>query len=191
MPFGLTNVPETFFTLMNDVFRSLLDTCVVVYLDDILVFSRTVEGHRAHLAEVFKLLRNHNLFIKKEKCTFAQTEVQFLGHIVGHGMYKPDPEKLRAIEDWEPLRSVHDVRQFLGLTNYYRKFVFSYSKIAAPLTDLLKKDRGSKWGPKQQKAFEQLKEKLIKQPVLELPKYGEPFEVQTDAFDFSLGGVLM
>lgn len=114
MSFGLTNAPTTFSTLMNDVFRPLLDKCIVVYLDDILVYSRTLAEHMEHLREVFVLLRAHNLFAKREKCDFAQEEVQFLGHIMGHGQIRPDPEKLVAIQDWEPLRNVHEVRQFLG-----------------------------------------------------------------------------
>lgn len=173
MPFGLTNAPATFSTLMNDVFRSLLDKCVVVYLDDILVYSRDMEEHKRHLQEVFALLREHQLFAKKEKCAFAQEEVPFLGHILGHGQIRPDPEKLQAIRDWEPLRNVHEVRQFLGLANYYRKFVAGYSRIASPLTDLLKKDRGWKWGDKQQTAFELLKRVLIERSALTVPNRGE------------------
>jgi hypothetical protein len=191
MPFGLCNAPATFCTLMNDVFRPLLDKSVVVYLDDILVYSKNMEEHKQHLAEVFELLREHKLFVKKEKCSFAQEEVHFLGHIVGKGLIRPDPEKLQAIRDWEPLKNVHEVRQFLGLANYYRKFVEGYSKLAAPLTDLLKKDKKWKWSDKCQAAFETLKEKLTSSPVLALPDFTRPFEVQSDASDYAVGGVLM
>lgn len=110
MPFGLTNAPMTFSTLMNDVFRLLLDKCVVVYLDDILVYNRSLDEHKEHLREVFTFLKENDLYMKKEKCVFAQEEVLFLGHIVGHGQIRQDPEKLQAIRDWEPLRNVHEVR---------------------------------------------------------------------------------
>ncbi|KAH9329514.1 hypothetical protein KI387_001622 [Taxus chinensis] len=191
MSFGLCNAPATFCTLMNDVFRPLLDKSVVVYLDDILVYIKTLEDHKVHLAEVFERLREHDLYVKKEKCQFAQEEVNFLGHIVGKGLIKPDPQKLKAIEDWEPPSNVHEVRQFMGLATYYRRFVQGFSKLATPLTDLLKKGRKWRWMEKQQQAFELLKQKLTSQPVLALPNYGKPFEVQTDASDYAIGGVLM
>ncbi|XP_059070957.1 uncharacterized protein LOC131861807 [Cryptomeria japonica] len=181
MPFGLTNTPATFSTLMNDVFRPLLDKCVVVYLDDILVYSQSLEEHKEHLKEVFSLLKVNDLYVKKEKCAFAQEEVSFLGHIVGHGQIRPDSEKLQAIRDWEPLQNVHEVRKFLGLANYYQKFVEGYSRISSPLTDLLKKDRSWKWVEKQQNAFAALKAKLIEDPVLALPIFGKPFEESDEA----------
>ncbi|XP_057816049.2 uncharacterized mitochondrial protein AtMg00860-like [Cryptomeria japonica] len=126
--------------------------------------------------EVFKLLKMHELYVKKEKCAFAQQEVLFLGHIVGHYQIHLDLEKLPEIRNWEPLCNVHEVRHFLGLANYYRKFVGGYSRIASPLTDLLKKDRSWKWGVKKQSAFDALKEKLTKEPVSLLMEVGVPNE---------------
>ncbi|XP_021616670.1 uncharacterized protein LOC110617986 [Manihot esculenta] len=141
MPFGLTNAPATFCTLMNKVFQSFLDRFVVVYLDDIVVYSRTLEEHARHLKQVFKVLRDNELYVKKEKRSFAQQEIPFLGHIVGHGKIRMDESKIRAILDWEPPKKVPELRSFLGLVNYYRRFIKGYSTIAAPLTDMLKEKK--------------------------------------------------
>lgn len=110
MPSGLCNALATFFTLMNDVFKPLLDKFFVVYLDDIWVYSKNMEENKQHLAEVFELLWEHNLYVKKDKCVFSQEEVHFLGHIIGKGKIIPDPKKFHAIRDWEPLQNVHEVR---------------------------------------------------------------------------------
>ncbi|XP_028794242.1 uncharacterized protein LOC114749870 [Neltuma alba] len=191
MPFGLTNVPATFCTLMNRVLQLFLDKFVVVYLDDIVIYSKTLEEHVKHLRQVFQVLRENELYVKKEKCAFAQQEVTFLGHIVGGGKLRMDESKVRAIQEWEPPRKVPELRSFLGLANYYRKFIKGYSAIAAPLTDLLKKNRVWDWDDKCQATFEELKAAVIKEPVLALPDHTKPYEVQTDASDFALGGVLM
>lgn len=191
MPFGLTNAPATFCTLMNKVLQPFLDQFVVVYLDDIVVYSRTLEEHVEHLRQVFQVLRDNQLFVKKEKCSFAQKEVPFLGHIVGGGHVRMDPNKVRAIVEWEAPTKVTELRSFLGLANYYRRFVRDYSKITTPLTDLLKKGNRWEWSVKCQDAFDQLKQAITKEPVLALPDYSKPYEVHTDASDFAIGGVLM
>ncbi|KAE8671820.1 hypothetical protein F3Y22_tig00111917pilonHSYRG00118 [Hibiscus syriacus] len=161
MPFGLTNAPATFCTLMNKVLQPFLDRFVVVYLDDI------------------------------DKCSFAQTEVPFLCHIVGGGKIWMDRDKIRAIEEWKVPTKVIELRSFLGLANYYRRFVKGYSKIAAPLIELLKKDMRWDWSPKCQSAFDELKLAMISEPVLVLPDHTKSFEVFTDASDVAIGGVLM
>ena len=119
MPFGLTNAPAAFCTLMNKVLAPFLDRFVVVYLDDIVIYSKTLEEHVEHLREVFRTLRDNQLYVKKEKCSFAQEEVAFLGHIVGRGKIRMDPAKIKAILEWEPPTKVTELRSFLGLVNYY------------------------------------------------------------------------
>ncbi|GMI70618.1 hypothetical protein HRI_000731100 [Hibiscus trionum] len=141
MSFGLTNAPTTFCTLMNKVLQPFLDQFVVVYLDDIVIYSKSLVEHVEHLRQVFEVLRQNKLYVKEEKCSFAQKEVHFLGHIVGGGKIRMDRAKVRAIDEWKPPTRVTELRSLLGLANYYRRFVKSYSKIAAPLTELLKKDK--------------------------------------------------
>ncbi|KAE8668323.1 cytochrome P450 78A7-like [Hibiscus syriacus] len=191
MPFGLTNAPTTFCTLMNKVLQPFLDHFVVVYLDDIVVYSKTVEEHIEHLRRVFQVLRDNELYVKEEKCSFAQKEVPFLGHVVGGGKLQMDKDKIRAIDEWKPPTKVTELRAFLGLANYYRRFVKGYSKIATPLTELLKKDKVWEWSTKCQDAFKKLKEAMVNEPVLVLPDYTKPFVVFTDASDVAIGGVLM
>ncbi|KAL5733419.1 hypothetical protein ACOSQ2_033111 [Xanthoceras sorbifolium] len=141
MPFGLTNTPATFFTLMNKIFHPYLDRFVVVYLDDIMVYSNTLEEHARHLQAVFKVLKENELYVKKEKCSFAQPEVYFLGHKIKDGVLMMDEAKIKAICEWDPPTKVPELRSFLGLVNYYRRFIKGYSARAAPLTDLLKKNK--------------------------------------------------
>lgn len=125
MPFGLTNAPATFCTLMNRVFHPFLDKFVVVYLDDIVVYSHTLQEHAIHLQQVFQVLRDNELYVKKEKCSFAQCEVCFLGHIVGNGVLRMDEAKVQAIQEWKVPTT--ELRSFLGLVNYYRRFIQGYS----------------------------------------------------------------
>jgi len=145
MPFGLTNAPATFCNLMNDVLYEFLDDFVVVYLDDIVVFSRSMNEHVVHLSRVLSRLREHKLFVKKEKCDFASAEIMFLGHLVSVDQVRMDPMKVQAIVEWAAPATVSDLRSFLGLANYYRRFIKDYSKVAAPLSDLLKKNWKWNW----------------------------------------------
>ncbi|XP_057755441.1 uncharacterized protein LOC130974589 [Arachis stenosperma] len=191
MPFGLTNAPATFCTLMNEIFRPYLDRFVVVYLDDIVVYSNTLEEHVEHLRTVFKILRENNLYVKKEKCSFARDEVHFLGHIIKGGTLCMDQGKVKAIKEWEPPNKISELRSFLGLANYYRRFIKGYSAKAAPLTDLLKKNHSWEWSKECQKAFDELKAGITEGLVLALPNYSKVFEVHTDASDYAIGGVLM
>ncbi|XP_054800138.1 uncharacterized protein LOC129304486 [Prosopis cineraria] len=191
MPFGLTNAPATFCTLMNKLIHPYLDQFVVVYLDDIVVYSKTFEEHTQHLKKVFQVLSDHELYIKLEKCSFAKQEVDFLGHKIKDGKLMMDPTKVQAIQEWQPPTKVPELRSFLGLVNYYRRFIKGYSTIAAPLTDLLKKNKSWQWSQDCQDAFEKLKQMVVQEPVMSLPDYSKPFEVHTDASDFAIGGVLM
>ena len=190
LPFGLTNAPATFMTLMNDIFRPLLDKCVVVYLDDILVFSRSHEEHLQHLQQVLDILRENKLYAKRSKCEFLRTEVEFLGHIVSAKGLCADPKKIQTLCEWPQPNNVPEHQSFLGLANYYRKFVPNHADICVPLTNLLHKNQPFVWSPECQLAFERLKKALTTNPVLRLPNPDLPFEVTTDASDFAVGAVL-
>ncbi|KAJ7971607.1 Retrotransposon protein, putative, Ty3-gypsy subclass [Quillaja saponaria] len=191
MPFGLTNAPATFCTLKNQIFRGYLDKFIVVYLDNIVIYSSTLKDHKKHLQLVFNRLRENQLFVKREKCSFAQKRIKFLGHIIEQGRVRMDLDKVKAIQVWKTPTSVTELRSFLGLANYYRRFVEGYSRRAAPLTELLKKVTVWHWGEPCQTAFEDMKLAMINDPVLALPDISKPFEVQTDASDYALGGVLL
>lgn len=191
MPFGLTNAPATFCNLMNDVFYDCVDRFVVVYLDDIVIYSESLVDHLSHLRDVLSRLRKHKLYVKMEKCEFAQQEIRFLGHVISKGHCKMDRRKVQAILDWTPPTKVSELRSFLGLANYYRKFIHNYSKKAAPLTELLKKEHNWQWDAGCQEAFEKLKVAVASEPVLRLPNFELPFEVHTDASDKAIGGVLV
>jgi len=192
MPFGLTNVPATFCTLVNDIFREWLDDFVVVYIDDILIYSGSLEEHAKHLCKVFQRLRENKLYAKLEKCKFRVTEVDFLRHRITQEGWKMDDHKVKAILDWEPPKSIPALRSFLGLASYYCNFIKNFAKITAPLTNLLKKSAITyKWEGACDEAFETLKGILVKVPVLKLPNFDKDFEIHSDASDFAIGGVLV
>ena len=142
MPFGLMNAPATFCTLLNKVLAPFLDRFDVVYLDDIIIYSKTLEEHVRHLRKVFRTLSDNQLYVKKEQCSFAREEVPFLGHIVKKGKLRMDLANIKALLKWEPPTKVTELRSFLNLVNYYRRFIKRYFTITTPLTDLLKKERG-------------------------------------------------
>ncbi|CAN0904661.1 Retrovirus-related Pol polyprotein from transposon 17.6 [Linum grandiflorum] len=190
MPFGLTNAPSTFQSLMNEVFRPLFGKFVLVFFDDILVYSRTRDEHLSHLADVFYILRKNQLYVKKEKCTFATREVHYLGHIISANGVAADPEKIQAMVDWPEPQSPKALRGFLGLTGYYRKFVRDYGSIARPLTQMLKKG-GFEWSDQPREAFKNLKTAITTAPVLRLPDFTQPFVVECDACANRVGAFLM
>ena len=158
MPFGLTNAPPAFMDLMNKVFRPYVDQFVVVFIDDILVYSKDAQEHEKHLRMVLETLREKRLYAKFSKCDFGLKEVSFLGHIVSTEAIRVDPTKIEVVKNWKLLRSVIEVRSFLGLARYYRRFVKGFSIIASLLTILLKKGVNFEWSDKCQNSFEELKE---------------------------------
>ena len=158
LPFGLTNAPATFQTLMNSLLGHL--PYVVVYLDDILIFSETTEQHIQHVREVLSILSHNRLHVKGPKCFFFKSEVSFLGHVLRDGSVLPDPEKISAVSLWPTPTTVKDVQSFLGLANYYRPFVRQFSAIAKPLTNLLKKDTTFHWTELCHRSFIELKQRL-------------------------------
>ena len=159
MPFGLTNALATFMRLMNDVLRPFLDDFVIVYLDDILIFSKTWEEHLRHVKQTLDVLKREKLYVKLSKCEFGKTSLNYLGHIVGGGELKIDPSKVEFIVKWPKSKSATEVRSFLGVTQYWRKFIPNFSSIAAPLHALTGLNKVFQWGGKQQKAFDTLKQK--------------------------------
>ncbi|KAI3827938.1 hypothetical protein L1987_02027 [Smallanthus sonchifolius] len=191
MPFGLTNAPAVFMDLMNRVCKPYLDKFVIVFIDDILIYSRTKEDHEHHLKLILELLRNEKLYAKFSKCEFWIREVHFLGHVINKNGIHVDPSKIEAIKNWEAPRTPTEVRQFLGLAGYYRRFIENFSKIALPLTTLTQKDKKFDWTDKQESAFQLLKQKLCSAPILSLPEGIDNFVVYCDASHQGLGCVLM
>nr|APU93382.1 putative gag-pol polyprotein [Marshallia obovata] len=191
MSFGLTNAPAAFMDLMNRVCRPMLDKSVIVFIDDILIYSKSHEEHATHLREVLETLREHKLYGKFSKCAFWLQEVQFLGHVINAKGVLVDPAKIEAVLNWNPPKTPTEVRSFLGLAGYYRRFIRDFSKIATPLTRLTRKDCKFQWSEKQEQAFQELKTKLTQAPVLTLPEGTEDLIVYSDASYQGLGCVLM
>lgn len=190
MPFGLMNAPSTFQSLMNDVFRLLLRKFVLVFFDDILVYSQDWKTHMEHVEEVLRIMQTHGLVANKKKCYFGQETVEYLGHLISKEGVAVDPSKVVSVTRWPIPKNVKGVRGFLGLTDYYRKFIKDYGKIAKPLTELTKKD-AFMWNEKTQDAFDQLKRRLTTSPVLALPDFNKEFVIECDASGGGIGAILM
>ncbi|KAL4379068.1 hypothetical protein GQ457_02G036740 [Hibiscus cannabinus] len=190
MPFGLTNAPATFQSLMNKIFKAQLRKTVLVFFDDILVYSNNWQSHLQHLREVLEILRKHQLYAKRSKCCFGADQIDYLGYVISQGKISMDQDKVDSIKNWPTPRSVKELRGFLGLSGYYRRFIQSYGVIARPLTDLLKKGAW-KWDQEEEQAFQNLKEAVTSAPVLSLPDFGEDFSVETDASETGVGAVLV
>nr|GEZ75755.1 putative reverse transcriptase domain-containing protein [Tanacetum cinerariifolium] len=191
MPFGLTNAPAIFMDLMNRVCKLYLDKFVIVFIDDILIYSKSEEEHEQHLRTILDLLKKEKLYVKFSKCEFWLKEVQFLGHVVNQEGIHVDPSKVEAVKNWKAPESPTEIRSFLGLAGYYYRFIEGFSKIAKPLTFLTQKNKDYVWGEEQEKAFRTLKEKLCNAPVLALPDGPNDFVVYCDASHQGFSCVLM
>ncbi|GJZ02061.1 putative reverse transcriptase domain-containing protein [Tanacetum coccineum] len=191
MPFGLTNAPAVFMDLMNRVCKPYLDKFVIVFIDDILIYSKNKQEHEEHLKIILELLKKEELYAKFSKCEFWIPKVQFLGHVIDSEGIHVDPAKIESIKDWASPKSPTEIRQFLGLAGYYRRFIEGFSKIAKPMTKLTQKKVKFVWGDKQEAAFQLLKQKLCSAPILALPEGSEDFIAYCDASKKGLGAVLM
>ena len=191
MPFRLTNAPAVFMDLMNRVLRPYLDQFIIVFIDDILIYSRTEEEHAKHLQIALNTLRRNQLYAKFSKCEFWLQEVKFLGHVINQHGISLDSSKIDVVLSWNRPTNVTKVRSFLGLVSYYRRFVEGFSKIAGPLTNLTRKEVKYEWTDKYESAFQELKERLTSPPVLAIPKSGEKFTIYSDASHQGLGCILM
>ncbi|GKB11866.1 putative reverse transcriptase domain-containing protein, partial [Tanacetum coccineum] len=191
MPFGLTNAPAVFMDLMNRVCKPYLDKFVIVFIDDILIYSKSKQEHEEHLKIILELLKKEELYAKFSKCEFWLPKVQFLGHVIDNKGIHVDPAKIESVKDWASPKTPTEIRQFLGLAGYYRRFIEGFSKIAKPMTKLTQKKVKFEWGDKQEAAFQLLKQKLCSAPILALPEGSEDFIVYCDASKKGLGAVLM
>ncbi|KAL0549941.1 hypothetical protein IC582_014436 [Cucumis melo] len=191
MAFGLTNAPAVFMDLMNRVFREFLDTFVIVFIDDILIYSKTEAEHEEHLRMVLQTLRDNKLYAKFLKCEFWLKQVSFLGHVVSKAGVSVDPAKIEAVTSWTRPSTVSEVRSFLGLAGYYRRFVENFSRIATPLTQLTRKGTPFVWSKACEDSFQNLKQKLVTAPVLTVPDGSGSFVIYSDASKKGLGCVLM
>jgi hypothetical protein len=191
MSFRLTNAPVYFMYLMNSVFMPELDKFVVVFIDDILVYSRNEQEHTMHLHTVLQRLRDHRLYAKLSKCDFWLRKIKFLGHTISQDGISVAPEKVQEVMNWKPPTTVQHIRSFLGLAGYYRRFILDFSRIAKPMTELLKKGVKCEWSQKCEDAFHTLRQHLTTAPVLAQPDNTKPFEVYCDALGTGLGCVLM
>src|ERR1041385_5069406 len=191
MPFGLTNAPSTFMRLMNHVLREFIGLFVVVYFDDILIYSRNEFEHADHIRQVLQVLHDAKLYANLEKFTFAKDKVIFLGYVVSKHGVEVGSSKIEAIQNWPTPMNVSQVRSFHGLAGFYRRFDEDISTIAAPLNELTKKGVPFVWGVAQDLAFDELKRLLTSAPLLTLPDFAKQFEVECDASGIGIGGVLM
>jgi hypothetical protein len=191
MSFGLTNAPDYFMYLMNKVFMEYSDKFVVVFINNILIFSKTEEEHEKHLRLVLDKLRSNKLYAKFSKCEFWLTQVAFLGHVISAGGVSVDPGMVKDVLNWMPPTTASEIWSFLGLAGYYHRFIKDFSKIAKLMTKLLEKNKAFEWTPECQASFEELRKCLTSAPVLVLPDLTKKFDIYYDASHRGLGCVLM
>ena len=191
MFFGLCNSPATFQAMMDDTFRDMKNEgWVIIYMDDIFIFTKELADNIRNTRQILKRLKEHDLYLKPEKCSFWTNEVEYLGMIIKENQIGIDPVKLKGIADWPQPETVKQVRSFLGFGNYYRRFIQNYSDLTKPLNDLLHKDTKFIWTQAQEDAFQTLKKKFQEAPVLQMPDPSKPFQLETDASKYASGAVL-
>jgi len=191
MFFGMTNSPTTFQTMMNDIFRTLIaEGIVVVYLDDILIFTETEEEHEQAIRRVLEVLAEHKLFLRLEKCEFHRKRIEYLGLVISENKVEMDPVKVARVRNWPTPENRTDVQAFISFVNFYRRFIQDFSTIARPLFDLTRSDKAWNWDTKEQEAFKHLKMAVTTALVLVLPQDSEPFRIKADSSDFASGAVL-
>jgi len=190
MPFGLSNAPSAFQRFMNDIFSNLLDVSVVIYLDDILIYSDNMDDHKKHVKEVLRRLRENQLYASPTKCVFHQNRIEFLGFVLGADGLRMDESKIQTIQEWPTPRRVKDVQSFLGFANFYRRFINNYAKVTSPLTRLTRKNEPWTWITDCQAAFDNLKEAFTTAPILEHRDPESPMILETDASDCALAAIL-
>ena len=189
MMFGMSNSPAVFQRMMDDILRGL-EHCAIVYLDDILIFSQNEEEHTKHVKEVLTRLRENDLFAKPEKCIFHTDTLEYLGTWIEKGKLRMDQDKVKAVLDWPTPKRIKDIQSFLGFANFYRHFIKDFSKYSRHLSQLIQKNEKWNWGPKQEEAFNKLKEAFTQAPILILPDEEKPFHLETDASQYAVGAVL-
>jgi len=191
MFFGMTNSPATFQTMMNDIFQDLIaEGIMVVYLDDILIFTRMEEEHAKAIRRVLQVLQEHKLFLCPEKCEFCKERIEYLGLVISENEVSMDPVKVAGVREWPTLENKMDVQAFLGFINFYQRFIWDFSAKARPLFDLTCSKQVWTWSGREQMAFEDLKMVVTTAPVLMSPQDSEPFQVEADSSDFTTGAVL-
>ncbi|GKD38213.1 putative reverse transcriptase domain-containing protein [Tanacetum coccineum] len=191
MSFGLTNAAAVFIDLMNQVCKLYLDRFLIVFIDDILIYSKSEKEHKGHIKLSLRLLKKEELYAKFSKCEFGLSKVQFLGHVIDSEGIHVDPAKIESVKDWASPKTPTKIRQFLGLAGYYKRFIKGFSKIARPMAELTQKSVKFDWGEKAEAAFQLLKQKLCSAPILALPEGSEKFMVYCDASHKGLGTILM
>lgn len=190
MPFGLSSVPSTFMRVMNQALRPFIGKFVVVYFNDILIFSMSLAEHINHLREVLLILRRDQLYATIKKCEFGSEQVHFLGYIVSAQGLAVDPEKVEAIQSWPVPATLSETRSFHGLASFYRRFVPQFSTLMAPITDCIRRESTFSWTPEASQALSIIKQKLSTAPILALPDFSQVFELHCDASKYGIGAVL-
>ena len=191
MPFGLTNAPADFQRFINDVLHPFLDAFCTAYLDDILIYRETLEEHQAYVKKVLEALSKVGLHLKPEKFEFHKTEVKYLGLIISADGIKMDPKKVKAVVEWGAPKNLHDLRAFLGFSNFYRRFILGYSEVVSPMIKLTKKDVKFAWDVECEAAFQQLKHKFISVPILMHFDAEREIIIETDASDYVSAGIML
>jgi len=191
MFFGMTNLPAIFQAMMNEILRDLINKGkVAAFVDDVLVGTKTEEGHNEIVEEVLRRLEKNNLYIKPEKYVWKVRKIEFLGVVIGPNGIEMEAEKVDGVLSWSQPKNVKDVRKFSGLANYYRRFIKDFARVARPMNVLTRKDEKWRWEEPQQKVFDELKKVFITKPVLAAPDLDKEFRVEADASNYTTGGIL-